>query len=286
MRDRETIFINELKKSGATYGIGDDCVLVDDIVVASDSFLENVHFKIEWGSVEDIIEKAFLVNLSDIYAMNAVPKYAVLNISIPQNFYNIKKLARIIGKVALQHNIKIIGGDTTKDSKLNISITIIANKKQKILYRNNIKIGDYVGYIEPISSLVYAKSQRFGRNIISLKMALRYNYINKNSRFIKPILYPKMISDMNRIAGSGMDISDGIFMDLARLSKINKIGFNFLKRRHGWFYSPEEYQMLYSFKSQDIKKAKNIAKKYRHKLVIFAKAKLGIYRNKRKNWHS
>ena len=66
MQDREKAFIKTLAQSKSTFGIGDDGVLLGDFVVANDAFFEGVHFKREWGSLESLIQKSFLVNLSDI----------------------------------------------------------------------------------------------------------------------------------------------------------------------------------------------------------------------------
>ena len=98
-------------------------------------------------------------------------------------------------------------------------------------------------------------------------------------------MYPKMIFAFNDIAKAGMDISDGIFVELDRLGQINKVDFELLKPKGEWFYSPEEYQMLYALSAKNLKKAQNLAKKFRHHLVIFARAKRGKYQSLKKNWH-
>lgn len=286
MKDSERLFIKSLEDTRATLGLGDDCFVFNDYVIASDSFFEDVHFKIKWCNLYDIIEKAFLVNLSDIYATNATPVYAMLNISIPHNFRQIKELSNIIGSIALKHGVRIIGGDTIKDSKLQISLTLIGKLQKKPLLRWRIKRGDYMAYTSPFSALTKAKAQKFGKNISALKMALRYNYVKHNSRFSKPLLYPRMIFEINKIANAGMDISDGIFMDLQRLSSKNNVSFRFCKAIFEWFYSPEEYQMLYAISPKKLAKARNIAKKHRHKLEIFARVKIGRYTSKKRNWHS
>lgn len=286
MLDREKQFIQTLRECGATFGIGDDGVMLDRFIYASDGFFEGVHFKREWGDLNRQIAKCFYVNLSDIYAMNAIPKYALLTVCIPRDFKEGKNLAKDIAQIAKQNGVLLVGGDTLIGDKLHISLTLIGEKCKKLLYRKGIKIGDYLGYLEPKSALHLAKSQKFGKNIRHLKSALRFNAISKKSRFFTPKLYPKMLLELNLEAKAGMDISDGIFMELSRLSKINRIDFKILKKKGEWFYSPEEYQMLYALRKQKIQKAKKIALKNRHNLVIFAKAIRGKYQLKRRNWHS
>ena len=64
------------------------------------------------------------------------------------------------------------------------------------------------------------------------------------------------------------------------------IDFKFFQPKGEWFYSPEEYQMLYALGAKKLKKAQNLARKFRHNLVVFARAKRGKYKKTKKNWHS
>ena len=285
MQDREKAFINALQSSSCALGIGDDGVVLGDFILATDMFFEDIHFKRKWGNLEGIVEKCFCVNLSDIYAMNGIPKYALLNITLPQDLQNPQNLAKIITKLANKYQLKIIGGDTCIGDKLHFSMSILGQKQKKVLQRKGVKKGDYLCYISPNGALK-SPLQSFGKVKNQLKNALRYDEICPKSRFISPKLYPQMIFSLNKIAKAGMDISDGLYMDLSRLAKINKIDFIFLKKKAEWFYSPEEYQMLYAFDKNNLQKAKNLAKKFRHELIVFARAKQGIYKSKRKNHHA
>ncbi|MCH5322794.1 MAG: thiamine-phosphate kinase [Helicobacter sp.] len=285
MRDREKAFIQALKASGETYGIGDDGVVLGDFVIASDMFFEGIHFKREWGSLETLIEKCFCVNCSDIYAMNAIPKYAIINLSFPKDFFMPASLAQIFAKIAKKYQIKIIGGDTCVGERLHISLTLLALRGKKTLWRKGIKKGDWLCTLTPNTALI-PKNQRLGKVKNQLKNALRYNHTSKQSRFMTPLLLPQMIFTLNRIARAGMDISDGIALELSRLATLNKIDFKIHLKKGDWFDSPEEYQMLYAFSPKLIKKAQNLARKYRHKLIIFGRAKRGIYKTKQRNHHS
>ncbi len=289
MRDREKAFIGALKQSGATFGIGDDGVQIGAYIIANDAFFEDIHFKLAWTDLESLVEKCFLVNLSDIYAMNAIPQFLLLSLCLPYNFKEVSKLAQIIGTNAKKHNIKIIGGDTLIGEKLQFSLTILGKKGHKTLLRSGIKRGDILGYITTKGTLNHSKMQSFGQNLKHLKNFLRF-YSNKKipkySRFAKPILYPKMLFELNTIAKAGMDISDGIFMELSRLSAINHLDFKLFKPKGAWFYSPEEYQMLYAINPKNLKKMQNLASKFHHQFVPFAVAIRGQYRAKKKNWHT
>ncbi|MCI5968058.1 thiamine-phosphate kinase [Helicobacter sp.] len=294
MQDREKAFIRSLVQSGATEGIGDDGVLIardcSGYIVASDAFFENVHFKRVWGSLESLVEKCFVVNLSDIYAMNAIPSFCLLTLALPKSFKEVSSLANVIGRCALKHRVKIIGGDTIAGDKLHFSLTLLGKvQKGRILTRAGIKKGDILGYISPNSVLTHCKTQAFGKNAKALKIALRFHKnskIQSNTRFAKPILYPKMLLELNFIARAGMDISDGIFMELPRLSRLNRLSFRVFKPKGDWLYAPEEYQMLYAIPKMRLKKMQNLAKKHRHAFIPFAKAVRGKFMESKKNWHA
>ncbi len=293
MKDREKSFLESLQQTHATFGIGDDGVEIpcfkEGCVVASDAFFEDVHFRTSWSTLNSIVEKCFLVNLSDIYAMNAIPTFCLITLSIPKNFLPTQNLARIFGKCALKYGLKIIGGDTLVGDKLHISLTLLGRVKKKILRRNGIKRGDVVGYIEPKSVLTHCKTHKLGQNFKHLKASLRFHKNTKlpqNTRFMNPVLYPQMLFELNSFARAGMDISDGIFMDLARLSHINRVHFRLFKPKGMWFYAPEEYQMLYAIPKRNLKTLQKRALKYRHRFVPFGVAIRGKMRNFKRNWHS
>ncbi len=74
-----------------------------------------------------------LVNISDAISMNAVPKYALLGLALPKNLSEneIKALQKGFLKTARKFNIKIIGGDTISNDKIDISLTIISKINDK-----------------------------------------------------------------------------------------------------------------------------------------------------------
>ena len=288
MRDRESVLIRTLKQSGVTFGIGDDGVEIGAYIIANDAFFEDVHFRFAWADLESLVEKCFLVNLSDIYAMNAIPQFALLTLCLPRTFKEVAKLARIIGNCAKKYKIQIIGGDTLVGEKLHFSLTLLGQRGRKNLSRKGIKRGDMLGYITPSSVLTLCQTQSLGKNTRHLREALRFHKhtkIPKNTRFAKPILYPKMLFALNPIAKAGMDISDGIFMELSRLSANNRVGFRLLRSRGEWLYSPEEYQMLYAIEKRNLKRMQRVVAKFRHQFVPFAVAIRGKYSLNKKNWH-
>ncbi len=275
MRDRESYFIEKISKDSRKY-IGDDGVLLGDYIVSSDSFFEDVHFKKSWMSLGKIAKKSLLVNISDAIAMNSTPKYMILNISIPEEFKlkDIDALVEGFLEVAKKYDIKIVGGDTIRGKKLDISITLLSTKRGKIVKRSGLKRGDIIFYTGSLGSCAKdLKRLISGENL-------------KRSKMIEPILNPKFFYEASRFFSSAMDISDGLFFELQRLSKINRVGFRFFSsfdKRIGC--SGEEYEVLFSIKRKDQNAIKRIARKNRVTLKRVAIALRGRFRSYCKPHH-
>lgn len=272
--NKEEFFINEFDKSSKF--IGDDGALIGEYVYSMDAFFENVHFKKEWMSLKQIAKKAMLINISDAIAMNAKPKYALLSVAIPNDYSkkDLKKLASGFKLIAKEYGIKIIGGDTISNDKLDISITIISKTKNAVL-RSGIKKDDLICYTGDL-----------GNSKKDLNTLLAGGKISKKSKFIEPKLNAKFFYEASKYINSAMDISDGLFFELARLSKQSKVGFKFfynIEKDIGC--SGEEYELLFSFSQKNQPKIEKIASKHNVKLNIFARAIAGKYKCDCKNHH-
>lgn len=264
--NKEDYFIKQFTKSKY---IGDDGAVVGRYVYSMDAFFENVHFKREWMSLKQIAKKSMLVNISDAIVMNAKPKFALLSVAIPPDFTlkQMEKLAKGFKSAAKEFGIEIIGGDTISNNKLDISVTIISETDNPVL-RSGAGKGDLVCYTGDLGSVKK-----------DLQRLLKGEKVDKTSKFIKPVLNPSFFYEIAPYISSAMDISDGLFFELERLSKSNNIGFEL-------FYdiltdigcSGEEYEVLFTFDEKHKKTIKKIAKKHKIDLNIFARAKKGIYR--------
>ncbi|MDH4943832.1 thiamine-phosphate kinase [Sulfurimonas sp. C5] len=256
--------------------IGDDGAVIGKYVYSKDAFFENVHFKREWLSFYDIAKRAMLVNISDAFAMGAIPKYALLSIAMPKSMSreDMKNLAEGFKDIAAKFNIDIIGGDTISNTKLDITITIIS-EVHKILTRTGIK-----------ENYLFAYTGTLGNSAKDLKKLLNLGKIHQKSRFTNIQLRHQFLYKSLKHLKAGMDISDGLYSDLEKLTDANRIGIEFFQRipkRIGC--SGEEYEMLVAFAPRDRKKILRIAQLTRTKLTIFAKAARNSYKNRCKAHH-
>ncbi|NLC27167.1 MAG: thiamine-phosphate kinase [Campylobacteraceae bacterium] len=270
--DKEAFVISKFPSAK----IGDDGAVVGEWVYSKDIFAEHTHFKREWMSLEQIARKSMLVNLSDAVAMNAVPKYALIGVIIPNNFsrQDLQILSNSFLKECNKWGVEIIGGDTTSGASLVISITIIAHTTKPI-FRHGMKVGDFI-----------AHTGKVGQSLKGLRTLLRSGKLAKNARFIAPTLRSEFFYKAASYVHTSMDLSDGISKDLSRLCHINNMGVHFIcKLNQMELCSGEEYEMLFSFPPKNLPKLRWISKKTRTPFRVFARAVRGRYRSFCKEHH-
>jgi len=150
--------IKHLTKDVKTYntqtikGIGDDAAVLNfkdkHTVVTTDLLTEGVHFDLSYVPLMHLGYKAVVVNLSDVYAMNAKPLQITVSIAVSNRFTleAIDDIYKGINLACKNHNVDLVGGDTTSSvSGLIISITAIGvANKEDIVYRSGAKINDLI----------------------------------------------------------------------------------------------------------------------------------------------
>ena len=256
--------------------IGDDGAVIDGFVYSKDAFFENVHFKKEWLSYYEIARKSMLVNISDAIAMNAIPKYALLSVAMPSCMTrtDMKDLADGFKSVAEEFDFEIIGGDTISNTKLDITITVIS-KTDRPLYRSKVRVGYTLAY-----------TGKLGSSAKELKKLFNLGKLHKQSKFIDIKLRANFIRNTQRYLKAGMDISDGLFSDLGKITSLNNIGIKFDKKIPKTIAcSGEEYEMLVAFDKRDEKTIRRRAQQSRTRLTSFAKASRSRYTNRCKAHH-
>jgi thiamine-monophosphate kinase len=274
MKNKESYFISKFQKKH----IGDDGAVLNNYVYVVDGFFENVHFKREWFSLQEIAYKSVLVNLSDIYSMGSIPKYALLTVAIPKNFTKkeLDELSSGFLKASQNYNFEIIGGDTLSNNKLDISVTMVGKVSKSPIYRKDAKSGDLI-----------AHTGKLGESKRDLEKLLKNRKIRKNSRFRKPKIRDKYILKISKYISAGLDISDGLFSELEHLSKSSQKSVK-LKRKFqkNEACSGEEYEFLFTFPKRNLKNIFAISKHLKTPINIIGKVKKGkTFQNSCKRHH-
>jgi thiamine-monophosphate kinase len=140
----------EIKNSETIKGIGDDAALLDTAnkvtVTSTDMLVEGVHFDLTFHPLRHLGYKAIVVNLSDIYAMNAIPKQVLVAIAL-SNRFSIEAIEELYSGMKMacdKYGVDLAGGDTTTStSGLILSITAIGMaENENIVYRSGAKEHD------------------------------------------------------------------------------------------------------------------------------------------------
>lgn len=200
--------------------IGDDCALIDNYAITKDLLIEEVHFRTSYFSAEALAHKSLQVNLSDLAAMGARPKYLLCGISIPPNLqtYATQFLEYLTQKCS-EEGVILIGGDTTaSQNKLFISMTAIGEIQKKcVKYRTGAMPDDLICVA---GELGWAK----------LGLQSLEENTPTDSRYLQSFLLPQakvkegLWLARQKSVSSMMDISDGLYLDLQRLCRASNKG--------------------------------------------------------------
>ena len=219
---RELDFLEIINKTlDTTSFLGDDCAYLEDlgIFVTQDTLVEDVHFSMYTTNAYQLGRKVVSVNLSDLAAALAVPKYITVSVSMPKLTKNsfVENLYKGINDVCNEFNIKVIGGDITGSEKIVISITAIGKKVSKFISsRKNAKKDDYIivtGKFGSSSAGFYALS-----NFLYADNELINAHINPTPRIKESMILAQVINQNITV----MDSSDGLVDALFKISKESK----------------------------------------------------------------
>ena len=204
-------------------GIGDDAAIIsidkkEKLAVSMDTLVEEVHFSRD-ASPEDIARKSLLVNLSDMAAMGAIPRWSTLSLTLPKYNHDwLEEFSNEFNNLLTHYSLSLIGGDLTKGP---LSITIQMHgvvPDGKFLCRSGARPGDLIYVTGELGAAAYT-----------------LRYLKNSSKNLKPTdkefkrLYqpePRIKTglEIRDIATSCIDISDGLFLDLSHILKASKVG--------------------------------------------------------------
>ncbi|OJZ19712.1 MAG: thiamine-phosphate kinase [Thiobacillus sp. 65-29] len=209
---------------GAVLGVGDDCALLAptpgmQLAVSTDMLLEGRHFMPQDGPA-GIGHKALAVNLSDLAAMGATPRWATLSIALPAaDDAWLTAFARGFFRMADLHGIELVGGDTTRGA-LTIAVTVMGEvPPDAALRRDGARPGDDVWVSGVLGSAAAALAYRQARLSMDPLDAAR----------VLPALYlptPRVELGiaLRGVASAAIDVSDGLLADLGHVLERSGVG--------------------------------------------------------------
>lgn len=227
-------------------GIGDDAAVIDGndrkMVVTTDLLIEGVHFDLSYMPLKHLGYKAVMVNLSDIYAMNALPSQITVSIAV-SNRFPLEALEELYAGIALAtkvYNIDLIGGDTTSStSGMLISITAIGHAEEHFLtYRDGAQPNDLLVVSGDIGGaymglqVLEREKEVFKVNPNNQPDLEPYAYIVE--RQLKPEARKDIFDLLKKLEvkpTAMIDISDGLSSEILHLCKNSVVGCNLFEEK-------------------------------------------------------
>ena len=230
---------NEIKNASTILSVGDDAGVIDHFgkqtVVSTDMLVEGIHFDLMYTPLKHLGYKSVIVNLSDIYAMNATPTQITMSIAF-SNRFSVEALDEFYEGVYAacdKYMVDLIGGDTTSSQKgFIICATAIGEvAPDKFVKRSGAKKGDLI-----------CVSGDLGAAFLGLTLLEREKKIFLETKNVQPdlenqdyiigrILKPEARRDIidflsaNEIMPTSMiDVSDGLSSELLHICKQSNMG--------------------------------------------------------------
>jgi thiamine-monophosphate kinase len=205
-------------------GIGDDAALLavtpgHELVASTDVMVEGAHF---FPDVEpdSLGHKALAVNLSDLAAMGATPKWAMLALTLPKaDEAWLEGFASGFFALAAEHDVDLIGGDTARGPR-NICVQIMGEIPHgRALRRDGAKVGDDVWVSGHVGDAAAAVAHLKGD--LKLRGSLLAHCLARLNRPAPRVALGRMLVG---VANSAIDISDGLVADLGHICERSAVG--------------------------------------------------------------
>ncbi len=229
----------EIQNASTIVAVGDDAAVIDHFgkqtVVTTDLLLEGVHFDLMYTPLKHLGYKSVVVNVSDIYAMNATPTHITISIGI-SNKFSVEALNEFYEGVYLaceKYNVDLIGGDTSSSQKgFVISVTAIGEvAPEKFVKRSTAQKGDLICVSGDLGAAFLGLTILEREKKIYLENPQVQPDLEQEDYIVGRILKPEARKDIisffaenNITPTSMMDVSDGISSEVLHICKQSNLG--------------------------------------------------------------
>jgi len=229
----------EIQNASTILAIGDDAAVIDHFgkqtVISTDMLIEGVHFDLMYTPLKHLGYKSVVVNLSDIYAMNAQPTHITISIGF-SNRFSLEALDEFYEGVNIaceKYGVDLIGGDTSSSQKgLIISVTALGEvTPDTYVKRSTAESGDLICVSGDLGAAFLGLTlMEREKNIFIENPQVQPNLENEDyivGRLLKPEARKdiiELLEEMKVVPTAMMDISDGLSSELLHLCKQSDLG--------------------------------------------------------------
>ena len=227
-----------LKNTSSVTGVGDDAAVLDysgkQIVITTDLLTEGIHFNLVYTPLMHLGYKAAVVNFSDVFAMNALPRQMLVSLAISSKFglSMVDELYKGIKLACEMYGVDMVGGDTASSlTGMTVSITVIGEAdKNELVYRKGAKVNDLICVTGNLGA-AYMGLQLLEREKKIFESTGTQPELGGFEYLIERQLKPEPRGDVIQFfreeklkPNSMIDISDGLSSDLLHICKSSGTG--------------------------------------------------------------
>lgn len=230
---------NETKHASTLVSVGDDAAVLDhlgkQIVVTTDLLIEGVHFDLTYAPLTHLGYKSVIVNLSDVYAMNATPTQITMSIGL-SNRFSVEALDEFYEGVYIaceKYNVDLVGGDTTSSTKgFIISVTAIGEvQENRVVRRDGARQGDLICVTGDLGAAYLGLLLMEREKKIFLESPSVQPDLENQDYLLRRLLKPEARKDIidffeeQQIMPTSMiDVSDGLSSEILHICKQSNAG--------------------------------------------------------------
>jgi len=230
---------NDTRQASTILSVGDDAAVIDHFgkqtVITTDLLLEGIHFDLAYTPIKHLGYKAVIVNISDIYAMNAIPTHITMSIGI-SNRFSVEALDEFYDGVYTaceKYNVDLVGGDTSSSQKgFVISVTAIGEvAPDQLVKRSGAKQGDLLCVSGDLGGAFLGLTLLEREKKIFLENPNIQPDLENQTYLVGRLLKPEarkdiieFLADAQILPTSMMDISDGLSSETLHICKQSNLG--------------------------------------------------------------
>lgn len=229
----------EIQQASTVLGIGDDAAVIDHFgkqtVITTDLLVEGVHFDLMYTPLKHLGYKSVIANLSDVFAMNAIPTQITVSVAF-SNRFSVEALTEFYDGVYAaceKYGVDLIGGDTSTSQKgFLISVTALGEvAPNQFVKRSTAKEGDLICVSGYLGAAFLGLTLLEREKKIYLENPAIQPDLEQQDYIVGKLLKPEARQDIvqffeaQKIVPTAMqDVSDGLSSELLHICQQSEVG--------------------------------------------------------------